>query len=139
MSRFSQIPWRFSRRATQVVCLLLFLWVFRKTEYTGVTEIPGAANILFRIDPLVAASVMVAAKRVVLTVLWSPILVALTVVLGRFFCGWVCPLGTLLDGVRRFVAGCQAVVGALFKRDPPSPKLRRTGRSPRQACRGSTA
>ncbi|MGD0016693.1 MAG: 4Fe-4S binding protein [Verrucomicrobiia bacterium] len=101
--RFSQIPWRFWRRATQVVCLLLFLWLFRKTEYTGIAGIPGAANILFRIDPLVAASVMVAAKRVVLTVLWSMILVALTVVLGRFFCGWICPLGTLLDGARRLV------------------------------------
>ena len=101
MPRFGQIPWRFWRRAMQVVCLLLFLWLFRKTEYSGVAEIPGAANILFRIDPLVAASVMVAAKRVVLTVLWSLILVALTIVLGRFFCGWVCPLGTLLDGARR--------------------------------------
>lgn len=101
MPRFSQIPWRFWRRAAQIVCLLLFLWLFRKTEYTGVTEIPGAANILFRIDPLVAASVMAAAKWVVPTVLWSLFLVALTVVLGRFFCGWICPLGILLDGVRR--------------------------------------
>ena len=108
MPRLSQIPWRFWRRATQVACLLLFLWLFRKTEYAGATQIPGAANILFRIDPLVAASVMAAAKRVVPAVLWSLLVVALTVVLGRFFCGWVCPLGTLLDGTRRFVpARCQ--------------------------------
>jgi MauM/NapG family ferredoxin protein len=31
---------------------------------------------------------------------WSLLFVALTVVLGRFFCGWVCPLGTTLDGCR---------------------------------------
>jgi len=90
---------------TQIACLLLFLWLFRKTEYTGVTEIPGAANILFRIDPLVAVSVMAEAKQLIPMVLWSLLLVALTVVLGRFFCGWVCPLGTLLDGTRWFGAG----------------------------------
>jgi polyferredoxin len=27
----------------------------------------------------------------------------LTLVLGRFFCGWVCPLGTALDGFRRLL------------------------------------
>ncbi len=94
---------RFWRRMAQVGCLLLFLWLFRKTEYAGVTGIPGAANVLFRIDPLIAASVMAAAKQIVPAVLWSLILVALTIVLGRFFCGWVCPLGTLLDGARWFV------------------------------------
>jgi polyferredoxin len=103
MSQLSYTPWRFWRRAAQIVCLLLFLWLFRETEYTGVAEIPGASNILFRIDPLISASVMAAAKQVVPTVLWSLILVALTVVLGRFFCGWVCPLGTLLDAARRLL------------------------------------
>lgn len=101
--RFSQIPLRFWRRAAQVACLLLFLWLFRKTEYTGLAQIPGAANILFRIDPLVAASVMAAAKQFIPMVLWSLLLVALTVVLGRFFCGWICPLGTLLDGAQRLL------------------------------------
>jgi MauM/NapG family ferredoxin protein len=34
---------------------------------------------------------------------WSLLFVALTLVLGRFFCGWVCPLGTALDGCRRLL------------------------------------
>jgi polyferredoxin len=100
MPRFSPIPWRFWRRGAQVVCLLLFLWLFRKTEYSGAAAIPGAANILFRIDPLVALCVTVAGNWVVPTLLWSLLVVALTVVLGRFFCGWICPLGTLLDAAR---------------------------------------
>lgn len=31
------------------------------------------------------------------------LLLALALVFGRFFCGWICPLGTLLDGVRALV------------------------------------
>ena len=39
------------------------------------------------------------ATRQFLAVFWpAAIVVALTLVFGRFFCGWVCPLGTLLDG-----------------------------------------
>ena len=34
---------------------------------------------------------------------WSLVMVALTFILGRFFCGWVCPLGTTLDGARRLL------------------------------------
>jgi MauM/NapG family ferredoxin protein len=34
---------------------------------------------------------------------WSLVFVALTFILGRFFCGWVCPLGTTLDCTRRLL------------------------------------
>jgi polyferredoxin len=34
---------------------------------------------------------------------WSLVMVAATFILGRFFCGWVCPLGTTLDGARRLL------------------------------------
>jgi MauM/NapG family ferredoxin protein len=98
-----RISWKLCRRAAQVVFLLLFLWLFRKTEYTGVAPIPSAANVLFRLDPLVAATVTAAGKWTLSLVWPALILVALTVVLGRFFCGWVCPLGTLLDAAHRAI------------------------------------
>ena len=34
------------------------------------------------------------------------VVVVLTLVLGRVFCGWVCPLGTLIDLAGRFFAWC---------------------------------
>lgn len=85
------------RRLSQFVFLALFLFLFRQTDYLGQDELPYAVNIFFRWDPLVAASAMLAAKTFIALLLPALIVVGLTFVLGRFFCGWVCPLGTLLD------------------------------------------
>lgn len=94
--------WRFWRRGIQLLCLALFFWLFRKTEYTGFGEIPDAANAFFRIDPLAGAAAMLGAKSIIFPLLVPGLAVlALTFVLGRFFCGWVCPLGTILDGTSR--------------------------------------
>ena len=85
------------RRVSQLLFVILFLILFRKTDYAGTDQIPYAVNIFFRLDPLVAAGVMLGAKRIITLVLYSLIVVFLTLLLGRFFCGWFCPLGSLLD------------------------------------------
>ncbi|MBN1444355.1 MAG: 4Fe-4S binding protein [Planctomycetes bacterium] len=103
MSLKWKIPWRIWRRLTQIGFLLFFLWLFRRTEYDGIRELPAAVTFFFRVDPLVAASATLAAKQVI-AVLWPALVtIVLTVILGRFFCGWVCPLGTLLDGAHRLI------------------------------------
>ena len=89
--------WKQLRRFCQILGLVLFLVLFRLTDYGGSDTIPYAVNILFRVDPLVGACVTLA-KMSFLYVLWpSLVLVVLTLVLGRFFCGWICPMGTLID------------------------------------------
>ena len=96
-------PWRFLRRTTQVAFLAVFLWLFRRTELDIFREVPDAVNWLFRLDPLVAASAMLAGKAIVASLLLAVATIILTLILGRFFCGWVCPMGTLLDASRRLV------------------------------------
>ncbi len=91
------------RQLSQVLFLLLFLFLFRKTDYAGEDTIPYAVNLFFRWDPLVAASVWLAEKEIVTLLLPSLFVVGLTVIFGRVFCGWICPLGTLLDTTGRFV------------------------------------
>ncbi|GAB4332503.1 MAG: 4Fe-4S binding protein [Desulfobulbaceae bacterium] len=85
------------RRGSQAFFLLVFLFLFIKTDYSGADEIAYAVNIIFRIDPLLAATVMLAAKTFVAAMLPALVLLVLTLILGRFFCGWVCPMGTILD------------------------------------------
>ncbi len=107
-----------------MACLAVFLWLFRKTEYTGFGEIPDAANIFFRLDPLAGASAMLGAKRLILSLLVpGAIVFGLTFVLGRYFCGWICPLGTILDGTSR------AAKLARARPRPPDDPPRSAGRA----------
>ena len=91
------------RRLSQLVCLALFFFLFINTDYSGSDELEYAVNILFRIDPLLALCASVAGG-VLITLMWPALItIVLTIVLGRFFCGWVCPMGTLLDGCHKII------------------------------------
>jgi polyferredoxin/Pyruvate/2-oxoacid:ferredoxin oxidoreductase delta subunit len=58
------------------------------------------ADIFFRLDPLAASTAMLSARE------WLPRLapafatVVTALVVGRVWCGWICPLGTLLEWAR---------------------------------------
>jgi len=114
MRRIAWIPWRWWRRAAQFAMLVLFLWLFRRTEYTGADQLAGGENIFFRLDPLSGAAAMLAARQFI-ALFWPALIVlALTIVLGRFFCGWICPLGTLLDYFHRMLRPIARRTNRLF-------------------------
>jgi polyferredoxin len=103
MKRLLWIPWRWWRRAAQLLLLLLFLWLFRRTAYTGSDELAGGEHMFFHLDPLATLSAMLSSRQWIPPLWPAVIVVLLTVLLGRFFCGWVCPLGTLLDWFHRLL------------------------------------
>ena len=86
-----------SARISQLLFLAIFLILFLMTEYRGSDRIGVAVNAFFRADPLAALSTLLAVKE------WNPLLLPgfllllFSAILGRFFCGWICPLGTVLD------------------------------------------
>jgi polyferredoxin len=84
-------------RISQLFFLALFLILFVQTEYRGHDEINAAVNAFFRADPLVLFSYLLAAKVWSWLLLPALLMTLATLALGRFFCGWVCPLGTILD------------------------------------------
>ena len=84
-------------RISQLFFLALFLILFVMTEYRGRDEINAAVNVFFRLDPLVLASYLLAAKAWSWLLFPALLIGVATLALGRFFCGWLCPLGTILD------------------------------------------
>ncbi len=85
------------RVTSQWVFGIWFLFLFLNTRYLGEDVIPYPVNAFFTIDPLAGISAMVAGRKII-TFFW-PILILLpvTVLFGRLFCGWICPLGGVLD------------------------------------------
>jgi ferredoxin len=49
------------------------------------------------IDPLLSISTALAAKAWVWSLVWAGVILVICVVIPRGFCGYVCPLGTLID------------------------------------------
>lgn len=86
------------RRGVQLLCLLGFLWLFLLTEYRGLDELPYPVSLLFRIDPLAALADLLAPGPFSWALWPALLLLVLTALFGRFFCGWICPLGTTIDG-----------------------------------------
>ena len=83
------------RRIFQALFLLLFLFLAFATRYGGTDEIRYPVKAFLDFDPLISLATLLAAHALPLTLLWSLTIVLLTALLGRVFCGWICPLGTL--------------------------------------------
>ena len=90
------------RRYSQIVFFALFLLLLFQAEFRGSlrsaqTEIrlPYPVSIFLQADPLVAISNALATRALYQGLLWSLVILLPTLFLGRFFCGWICPLGTL--------------------------------------------
>jgi ferredoxin len=95
--------WLWLRRGSQIFFFLLFVWLFLKAEYVGQDILAWPVDLFFRFDPLILTAHLLALNPFVAALWWALVFVALTFILGRFFCGWVCPLGTTLDGFRRLL------------------------------------
>ena len=93
--------WVRLRRASQLLFFALFVFLFLKAEYVGREVLYWPVDLFFRFDPLILTAHLLAFSPWVAGLWWSLLFVAMTLILGRFFCGWVCPLGTALDGCRR--------------------------------------
>ena len=82
---------------SQWVFGILFVYLFLQTRYVGVDVIPYPVNAFYTIDPLAGITAMAAGRKLI-GFFW-PVLILLTVtaLFGRVFCGWICPMGGLLD------------------------------------------
>jgi polyferredoxin len=85
------------RRIAQIFFLALFAW-FCVVATLGDRwwQLRGwPVNLLLQLDPLVALGTLLTTKTIYAGLLWALATMVLTILLGRFFCGWVCPFGAL--------------------------------------------
>jgi len=86
--------WRRVRPWIQAVLFLLFLYLF----LTAGRDSWLPADLFFRLDPLAGLAGMLASRRLIPSLLLGTLLaLVLALALGRVWCGWICPLGTVLD------------------------------------------
>lgn len=85
------------RRISQTIFLSIFIYVLWSTAYPLSGLISPES--IFRLDPLIMFITSIS-ERTILSGIGSAIaFIVLTLVLGRFFCGWICPLGTTINMV----------------------------------------
>ena len=89
--------WQRVRQASQILFFALFIYLL----FAGLqrqTVFP-LADFFFRLNPLSALTAMLASRSWIPRLGWALIVVGLTVLVGRVWCGWICPFGSLLEWI----------------------------------------
>ena len=87
--------WITARKVTQYLALLVFVVLFIWSRRGGLP--PNLVNTPMRLDPLAVLTHLLANRTFLAGSALALITIALTLVFGRAWCGWLCPLGTVLD------------------------------------------
>ncbi|OHB87192.1 MAG: hypothetical protein A3C38_01835 [Planctomycetes bacterium RIFCSPHIGHO2_02_FULL_50_42] len=82
--------WSQALSLTAFLVLLIYLDPLTTTDFS-------ARNIFLHLSPLSGLGASIAAKELVTPYWPALVLVAMTLFMGRFFCGWVCPFGATID------------------------------------------
>jgi ferredoxin len=86
-----------TRKISQIFFFTLFIWLCIVTTVgQKFWQLRGwPVNIFLHLDPLAAVSTVLSTHRLYAPLLWSVLTIILTILLGRFFCGFICPFGSL--------------------------------------------
>jgi len=85
------------RRISQIFFFSMFVW-FCVVSTIGdkLWQLRGwPVNWFLQLDPLAAIATALTTHTLYWPLLWALATIVLTIIFGRFFCGWVCPFGAL--------------------------------------------
>ena len=91
------------RRAAQIGFFALFMFFLFQTAFRGTfsasadqpVRLPYPVEAFLLADPFVAAMTLLSTHAIYRGLAWSLGVLALTLIFGRVFCGWICPFGTI--------------------------------------------
>ncbi|WP_051185214.1 4Fe-4S binding protein [Desulfatiglans anilini] len=102
------------QRLVQSLALAGFLWLLLLNAFPPPDWID--VDLFLRLDPLLSVGTMLAGRAFVPRLGWALAILAAAFFLGRFFCGYLCPMGVTIDlwdrlarGRRRRAAGAGPV------------------------------
>ncbi len=87
--------WVRLRKIVQIAALLAFMALFIASRRGGWP--PGLANLPMRLDPLVVLANLFSSRLFLAGSAFALLTILLTLMFGRAWCGWLCPMGTILD------------------------------------------
>jgi MauM/NapG family ferredoxin protein len=87
--------WVWTRRIVQTLFLLIFLYLLFITVQGVTGRMPN--DLFFFLDPLNGITSMLASRSWIAPMMLGVITIVLAVAFGRAWCGWICPMGTILD------------------------------------------
>ncbi len=93
-------PIAMQRRIIQLIAFAAFVYLFLKAGFPLKSGFPPAGAFL-RFDALTGIAVSAAARRLFPPLLAGAVFLVLGLAAGRFFCGWLCPLGSAFDFLSR--------------------------------------
>lgn len=91
-----------AQRLVQAASLTTFLGLLAAAFAN--LALPVAENLFLRLDPLVALATAIGARDIPAGIVPGLALLALAPLLGRAFCGWICPMGATVDAADALLA-----------------------------------
>jgi polyferredoxin len=103
-----------ARRISQIIFFLFFIVLFFLAAFPYETGFP--ADLFLRASPLIAIATIIATKKFISTLVLAFVILMLSVLIGRYFCGWICPLGTIVDLMDRVMGKLKKKYSGAYRR-----------------------